>query len=109
MLAWQATWKTFSVGPEIPVNQSLVAQAQMRIDPNTASYASLRRLHGVGPVLAMNIIGYRGKHGPRPFASAQDLDNVPKIGPSLILQIQPYLSLPCKEGDSALQDEPPEP
>lgn len=49
----------------------LPAQAQERININTASAVELTRLPGIGPTLAERIVSHRHKHGP--FKRPQDL------------------------------------
>jgi competence protein ComEA len=46
-------------------------QNEERIDINTASVEELRRLPGVGPVVASRIVEHRRKHGP--FKRPQDV------------------------------------
>ena len=64
-----------------------------RIDPNTASSASLRRLPGIGPVLARAITQYRTQHGPIAFTNPSDLAKISGIGPGTVNRIRSLLSL----------------
>lgn len=48
------------------------------INVNTASATELERLPGIGPALAERIVNHRQAHGP--FASLDDLTDVPGIG-----------------------------
>lgn len=48
------------------------------IDVNTADATALEELPGIGPALAERIVSYREEHGP--FASVDDLTDVPGIG-----------------------------
>lgn len=52
------------------------------LDINTASAAELTTLKGIGEKRASAIIRFRAKHGP--FKSADDLLNVPGIGPRIL-------------------------
>jgi competence ComEA-like helix-hairpin-helix protein len=63
------------------------------IDPNTASWASLQRLPGVGPVLASRIIAHRrqGNH----FTTIHDMDDVKGIGEVRMRRIEPYVHFPA--------------
>lgn len=64
-----------------------------RINPNTASVASLVRLPGVGKARAMDIIYYRQNQkqaGPA-FISTRDLQNIRGIGPKTAEKISPWL------------------
>ncbi|MHC4291661.1 MAG: ComEA family DNA-binding protein [Planctomycetota bacterium] len=64
-----------------------------RINPNTASVASLVRLPGVGKARAMDIIYYRQNQkqaGPA-FISTRDLQNIRGIGPKTADKISPWL------------------
>lgn len=61
------------------------------IDINTASQAELTSLPGVGDVIAERIVAYRTVHGP--FTSIDQLDNVEGIGPALIEQLRPLVTV----------------
>ena len=50
------------------------------VNINTAGAAELEALPGIGPALAARIVEYRDGHGP--FASVDDLTDVPGIGPA---------------------------
>lgn len=63
-----------------------VTIVEERIDPNTATVASLMRLPGIGRVRAMDIVTQR------PFSAAADLDRVRGIGPKTLEKIAPYLT-----------------
>lgn len=52
------------------------------VNVNTASAAALQALKGVGEKKARAIVAYRKAHGA--FASLDDFDDVPGIGPALI-------------------------
>lgn len=56
------------------------------IDLNSADASALEDLDGVGPSLAKRIVDFRTKSGP--FASVDDLDAVPGIGPALLERIR---------------------
>ena len=84
------TW----IGQDPPVWPGRLATATERIDPNTASAASLRRLPGIGQVKAEAIVAYRTQHPAPRFARADDLTAVGGIGPGTVRQIAPFLSLP---------------
>lgn len=83
-------------GDPLPVFPARVQAASEKIDPNTATAASLRRLGGIGPELARAIVEYRESHGPAAFRSADDLQKIPRIGPATVERIAPYLALPAK-------------
>jgi competence ComEA-like helix-hairpin-helix protein len=110
-MAWQTSRSVVNATDEIPVTPSRVAQGLDRIDPNTACYASLRRVPGVGPVKAQAIIDWRQQHKDQPFQKAENLDDVPGIGPVLVRKMAPFLNLPSStppdesDDDSAWQDE----
>ena len=80
--------------PTRPAEARRVGLAAEKIDPNTVSPASLRRLPNIGPVKARAIVAYRRDHGPRPFPSADDLARVRGIGPGTVEAIRPYLKFP---------------
>ncbi len=58
---------------------------------NSADYAELVRLPGIGPVLAGRIMDYRDRHGP--FFTIDSLLNVPGIGKVKLEKIRPLLDL----------------
>ncbi len=62
------------------------AEAERRIDVNSASSAELQRLTGIGPVLAEAIIEHRERNGP--FRTVDELTNVTGIGPATLGQIR---------------------
>ena len=80
----------------LATDDARLARITEKIDPNTATYGSLRRLPGIGEVRAKAIIHYRtaGRHA---FHRAQDLCAVPGIGPATAVGISSYLTFP---GDS---------
>ena len=90
-LGLRAVGRTRGVGRVIAVDPRRVQCGRERIDPNTASVASLRRLTGIGPVLAQAIVTYREAHGPMPFRRPEDLRRVPGIGPRIAARIGPDL------------------
>lgn len=60
-----------------------------RVDVNTADYATLRLLPGVGAVTAQYIVDHRQTHGS--FANPDDLIAVPRLGPKTVARMLPYL------------------
>ena len=76
---------------EPPLDPQRVAAATERIDPNTASVASLRRLPMIGVVKAEAVVAYRTAHAPRPFRRSEDLAKVHGIGPGLVQRAGGYL------------------
>ncbi|MBI3321095.1 MAG: helix-hairpin-helix domain-containing protein [Candidatus Omnitrophica bacterium] len=61
------------------------------VDVNTAGIAELERLPGVGPTLAKRIVAYRDRHGP--FHRAEELSQVPGIGPKTCDALADYLTV----------------
>ena len=70
-----------------------VMRAAERIDPNTATVASLRRLPGIGPVRARAIVDYRADK-KAPFVTLEDLHHVRGIGPGTTQRIADEMALP---------------
>jgi competence protein ComEA len=62
------------------------------IDLNTASVGELEALPGVGPVLAERIVAFRNRHGP--FATVEDLLDVPGIGEAKLTQMREAIAAP---------------
>ncbi len=77
-----------------PIDRTKIEAATEKIDPNTASVASLRRLPGIGVVRAENIVIYRLKHKEEHFNSPADLNKIHGIGPGTVNKIWPYLVFP---------------
>ena len=68
-----------------------IFSARQKIDPNTATIASLRRLDRIGPVLARAIVAYR-RTRPQAFRRPEDLTGVHGIGPGIVNRMRPHLS-----------------
>jgi competence protein ComEA len=62
------------------------------IDLNRADATQLETLPGVGPVLAARIVEYRDAHGP--FASVEDLLDVPGIGEAKLAALRDAVAAP---------------
>lgn len=62
-----------------------------KVDLNRASAQELDELPGVGPVLAERIIAYRTENGP--FASVEQLQEVPGIGESRLADLSPRVTV----------------
>jgi competence ComEA-like helix-hairpin-helix protein len=75
------------VGGEQPAGR--IAWPDMRIDLNRANGAELALLPGVGDRLADRIIDDRQRNGP--FASVDDLQRVPGMGPAIIERLRPHV------------------
>ncbi len=98
-LAWAGLSGRAPLPEIVPVDRANVAAARERIDPNTATAASLRRLHGIGPSHTQAIIDYRTAFTAaqsRPaFRRPEDLDNVHGLGPATIQRFQDQLTFPA--------------
>ena len=94
LLAPAAVTRSVWFASEMPVDRRKVSAATERIDPNTASVASLRRLGGIGPMRAQMIVQYRQTHGPVAFRKPDDLQKVYGIGPGTVRRIEHFLKLP---------------
>jgi len=86
---------TTYAGEVIPVDRAGVDAASEKVDPNTATVASLRRLPGIGPVKARAIVAFR-EGETRPYRNADDLCRVYGIGPGTVRRIAPFLSIPAE-------------
>jgi len=93
-LGWRAARPRIEFADQPQAETQRVRAATDRIDPNTASEASMLRLGGIGPARAGAIIKYRKDHGPNAFRTAADLTRIHGIGPGTIHRIAPDLSLP---------------
>ena len=67
------------------------SDAAYLLDINAAAASELMLLPRVGPVLAQRIVDDRAAGGP--FATIDDLDRVPGIGPRTIERLRPHLLL----------------
>lgn len=82
-------------GPEPTRPQSSEASPQQAVavqgllNVNTADYADLVRLPGIGPVLAGRIMEYRDRHGP--FMAVDSLIHVSGIGTVKLEKIRPLI------------------
>ncbi|MCE5278960.1 MAG: helix-hairpin-helix domain-containing protein [Planctomycetaceae bacterium] len=86
-----------------PPNEQAQARIREKIDPNTASVGSLRRLHGIGPAYAQAIVDYRS--GGKTFRTRADLEHVRGLGPTRVARIISELALPGEP--AAGSQEPP--
>ncbi len=85
--AWLSLSSLFGqvrIDETIPVDYQRISAAREKIDPNTASVASLCRLRKIGEAKARSIIEYRSVHGPKAFKNAEDLSKVKGIGPAIV-------------------------
>jgi len=89
-LTWRCARRRVQLGDEIAVHPGRVESAAERIDPNTATVASLRRLPGIGPTKALAIVAERQK---RPFFGPDELMRVRGIGPKTVRNIRPLLKM----------------
>lgn len=96
-LAWTATAGGLGPGGRIATDPDKIALVRERIDPNTATAASLRRLPLIGPEKSKAIVQYRQAQPPtagRVFEHLEDIQNVPGIGPGILRRVARHLSLP---------------
>ena len=61
------------------------------VELNTASAALLTYVSGLGPALAGKIVAWRNDHGP--FASREELQNVPRLGAKAFIQAAGFLRI----------------
>ena len=92
-LACRAVDRTRAAEASSDIQVDRVAAATQRVDPNTATVASLRRLPSVGPAKARAIVAYRRTH-PAAFRTADDLTRVPGIGSGTVARIARHLTVP---------------
>ncbi|MCD4699530.1 MAG: helix-hairpin-helix domain-containing protein [Phycisphaerae bacterium] len=93
-LTCHAAKQTAALGQPPTIDSIKVELVREKIDPNTASSASLRRLPMIGPVKAEAIVAYRQTHhrdSGSAFNSEKDLENVPGIGPGIVERISRHL------------------
>jgi DNA uptake protein ComE-like DNA-binding protein len=96
-LALRAAGRRSAAGSVLPVDSARVKLIAERIDPNTASAASLRRLPGIGPAKAEEIVRFRdamrAQGRRRPFVFAEDLADVPGVGLGIVRAAADHLAL----------------
>jgi len=73
---------------------AIAAAAIAAVNVNTATKEELTSVKGIGDKRAQEIINYRTKNGP--FKSVDDLGKVPGIGPGILKQIRPNVSVSGK-------------
>lgn len=66
-------------------------EAVFTVDVNHAEWPELAQLPEIGESTARRIVEWRGSRGP--FASLDELDRVPGIGPKTLARIRPYLRI----------------
>ena len=77
-----------------PIPQPATVADVIHVDINRGSVEELRRLPGVGPVLAERVIRYRRENGK--FTSIRDIQNVKGIGAKRFTQLEPYIRIDSK-------------
>ncbi|WP_232792215.1 ComEA family DNA-binding protein [Actinacidiphila yeochonensis] len=75
--------------PQAPGAEAPSGEAAGPVHLNTATEPQLDALPGVGPVLAQHILAFRAAHGS--FSSAQQLREIPGIGPRKFAMLQPLV------------------
>lgn len=91
LLLAQWVW-TSSRRPEpLRVTRGTQLPAGFLIDVNQAGWVDWMQLEGVGPALASRIVADRQVHGP--FATIDDLQRVPGIGPATLDRIRGSLRI----------------
>jgi competence protein ComEA len=66
-------------------------QASTLVNVNAATAAEMETLPRIGPAMAQRIIAYREANGP--FASIEDIQNVPGIGPATFEGLRDLISV----------------
>ena len=94
-LAIHAAAGHFDLGDRPAVDAPRVQAVAERVNPNSASPASLRRLPRIGPEHLRGILEYRQAHGPESFRDANDLTHIRGIGPLTLQAFRDYLEFPA--------------
>lgn len=76
---------------EVRVLRPTFLDSPPKVDINSAKIDELKKLPGIGDVLAKRIVDYRNEHGA--FRSLDELENVSGIGKSLIAKISDLIKL----------------
>lgn len=61
------------------------------LDINSATWVEWMQLEGIGEILARRIVADREQRGP--FASIDEIERVPGIGPKTLQKMRPYLTV----------------
>jgi len=93
-LGWKSSRPLVGFQDQPTGQPARIAAVVDRIDPNTATRASLQRLYRIGPSRAEDIIDYRTEHGPDAFKTSADLVKIKGIGHVTVSAIAAELSLP---------------
>jgi competence protein ComEA len=80
-----------TVVPREAAPAALPDSARSPLDLNRATAAALDALPGIGPVLASRIVTRRDHVGP--YRRAEDLLDVPGIGPRLFERLRPHVTV----------------
>ena len=91
------TWHQF-FSPQVEIDQAPLQEARFQLDLNSATWAELAALPGIGEQLARAIVSHRQQCGP--FQQHQELLRIKGIGPAKLKAVQPYLA-PLDEGVAA--------
>ncbi len=84
-------------GQMIEIDRVDPLEYQFLVDINQAEWPELAQLPAIGEILAQRIVATRKQRGP--FTSADDLLEVPGIGPRKLARMNPYL-LPIPDARS---------
>jgi len=75
-----------------------VVEVESKVDPNTANWAELASLPGIGEVLAKRIVEHRQGKAAAPneptFRRPEDLEAVRGIGPKTVAKLAKHLKFP---------------
>ncbi|MCY4613870.1 MAG: helix-hairpin-helix domain-containing protein [Nitrospira sp.] len=82
----------------LPTPEPVTGADVVSVDINRGSVEDLRRLPGIGPVLAERILHYRQENGK--FVSIRDIQNVKGIGVKRFAQLEPYIHIDPKSSSS---------
>jgi len=100
-VAWRAATH-FGVG-QTPLEVARPAEGpNFRVNVNSADWATLALVPGLGPALSKRIVEARDSRPARRFESLDDLKAVRGIGDKVLAKLRPYLVL----DDSAPTSEP---
>ncbi len=72
-------------------SKSVLEDAALKINLNTATLEELDQLPGIGAVIAQSIIEYRKTNGP--FHSLEELKQIPRIGDKTLDKIRDHVQL----------------